>query len=292
MTIAEFIYTEILKPRPLRKLTNAILLRIIPEKIKIDPAILYLNPNDPVLSGALALRVYENSEIVFFKKYCQGEMTFIDIGGNVGLYSALALHTLNEKGKIITLEPHPESFALLQKNVIANQELRGIESTPKIELFQMAASSQSGTRTLALNPENKADNRLSEAPNNWESIPIDTKSMDALLIEKEIEEVNFVKMDVQGYEHRILSGFTDTLRRSTKTIIMTEFWPQGINSTGGEARGYLQDLHDLGFALYELHERPRGKLTPLEDWDTLIARLHGRKYTNLIAVKGYDLNQR
>ena len=67
MALAEFIYTEVLKPRPLRKLTNAILLKIIPEKVKVEPATLYLNPNDPVLSGALTLRVYEKSEIAFFK---------------------------------------------------------------------------------------------------------------------------------------------------------------------------------------------------------------------------------
>jgi hypothetical protein len=94
---------------------------------------------------------------------------------------------------------------------------------------------------------------------------------------------------LKGYEHRILSGFMDTLRRSKKTVIMTEFWPQGIDSTGGNARSYLQDLADLGFELYELKEKPLGHVEPLEDWDTLIARLHGRKYTNLIAVKGYDL---
>ncbi|MBT3336606.1 MAG: FkbM family methyltransferase [Anaerolineae bacterium] len=289
MALAEFVYTELLKPRPLRKLANAILLKIIPEKIKVDPATLYLNPNDPVLSGALTLRVYENSEIAFFKEHCLGDMVFVDIGGNVGLYSALAMHTLNNDGKIITLEPHPESFALLAKNVKVNQEARGIEDAPKIELFQMAASSQSGTRSLALNPENKADNRLSDAPDEWESIPIEAKSMDALLIEQGIKEVNFVKMDVQGYEHRIISGFMDTLRHSEKTIVMTEFWPQGIESTGGDARGYLQDLSDLGFTLYELKEKPLGHIEPLEDWDTLIARLHGRKYTNLIAVKGYEL---
>ncbi len=289
MSIAEFIYTEVLKPRPLRKLTNAILLRIIPEKINVAPAALYLNPNDPVLSGALTLGVYENSEIHFFKEYCRADMTFVDIGGNIGLYSALALHTLDQDGRIIALEPHPESFALLSKNIETNKKNRGIENAPKIDLYQMAASSKSGTRSLALNPENKADNRLSDAPEEWESIPIEAKSMDALLVEQEIEEVNFVKMDVQGYEHRILSGFMDTLRRSRKTIIMTEFWPQGIDSTGGNARGYLQDLADLGFELYELKEKPLGHVEPLEDWDTLIARLRGRKYTNLIAAKGYDL---
>ena len=289
MSLAEFIYTEVLKPRPLRKLTNAILLRIIPEKIKVDPAILYLNPNDPVLSGALTLRVYEKSEIYFFKKYCRGDMTFVDIGGNVGLYSALALHTLADTGRIVTLEPHPESFALLSKNIATNQLERGAANAPQIALFQMAASAESGTQQLALNPENKADNRLSEAPDEWESIPIQAKSMDELLPEQHITEVNFVKMDVQGYEHRILNGFMESLRRSEKAIIMTEFWPQGINSTGGNARGYLQDLSDLGFTLYELKEKPLGQIIPLENWDALIKRLHGRKYTNLIAVKGYEL---
>lgn len=289
MALSEFIYTEVLKPRPLRKLTNAILLAIIPEKIKVKPATLYLNPKDPVLSGALTLRVYENSEIAFFKKYCRDDMVFIDVGGNVGLYSALALHTLNSKGKIITLEPHPESFALLSKNVEVNQKTRGIEDAPQINLFKMAASSQSGSRTLALNPENKADNRVSDAPAEWESIPIEAKSMDDLLAEQGIEEVNFVKMDVQGYEHRIVSGFMETLRRSKKTIVLTEFWPQGMKVSGGDARTYLQVLSDLGFTLYELKERPLGHIEPLSNWDAIIKRLHGRKYTNLIAVKGYEI---
>ncbi len=289
MALAEFIYTEVLKPRPLRKLTNAILLRIIPKKVKVEPATLYLNPNDPVLSGALTLRVYEKSEIAFFKKYCREDMVFVDIGSNVGLYSALALHTLNSDGRIIALEPHPESFTLLSKNVEVNQKERGAADAPQIDIFQMAASSQSGSRTLALNPENKADNRVSDAPEEWESIPIEAKSMDNLLAEQEIEEVNFVKMDVQGYEHRIVAGFMETLRRSKRTIVLTEFWPQGMNASGGDAHTYLQDLSDLGFTLYELKERPLGHIEPLEDWDALIKRLHGRKYTNLIAVKGYKI---
>ncbi|OQY36538.1 MAG: hypothetical protein B6243_02910 [Anaerolineaceae bacterium 4572_5.2] len=248
-----------------------------------------MNPNDPVLSGALTLRVYEKSEIAFFKKYCREDMVFVDIGSNVGLYSALALHTLNSDGRIIALEPHPESFTLLSKNVEVNQKERGAADAPQIDIFQMAASSQSGSRTLALNPENKADNRVSDAPEEWESIPIEAKSMDNLLAEQEIEEVNFVKMDVQGYEHRIVAGFTETLRRSKRTIVLTEFWPQGMNASGGDAHTYLQDLSDLGFTLYELKERPLGHIEPLEDWDALIKRLHGRKYTNLIAVKGYKI---
>ncbi|NOY97805.1 MAG: FkbM family methyltransferase [Chloroflexi bacterium] len=289
MSFAEFVYTEVLKPRPLRALTNAVLLRIIPEKLSIGSATLYLNPNDPVLSGALTLRVYEHSELHFFQEYCRDDMVLVDVGANIGLYSSLAIHTLNSKGRIIALEPHPESHALLQKNVRTNIEQRGTDQAPRVDMFMLAASAENGTRHLSMNPDNKADNRLSDAPENWQSVSVEARSLDALLAEAGIEQVNFVKMDVQGYEQNVLAGFKETLRRSEQVILMTEFWPKGLHAAGGDARTYLQTLADLGFTLYELIEKPRGKIVPLEAWDSLITRLPGRKYTNLIAVKGYPL---
>ena len=71
MSISEFIYTVLLKPRFLKATTNWIIKRIIPEKIRIDGATIHLNPNDPVISGALSLKVYERDEIAFFRKYFQ-----------------------------------------------------------------------------------------------------------------------------------------------------------------------------------------------------------------------------
>ena len=43
MSLADFIYTEVLKPKPLKALANAILLRIIPETIQVGPATLHLD---------------------------------------------------------------------------------------------------------------------------------------------------------------------------------------------------------------------------------------------------------
>ena len=76
MSLAEFIYTKVLKPKPLKALTNAILLRIIPESVQVGSATLHLDLGDPVLSGALTLRVFELSELSFFQKYCRDDMTF------------------------------------------------------------------------------------------------------------------------------------------------------------------------------------------------------------------------
>jgi FkbM family methyltransferase len=290
MSLAEFIYTEVLKPKPLKALTNAILLRIIPERLQVGSATLHLDPGDPVLSGALTLRVFEPSELTFFRKYCRGDMTFVDIGANIGLYTALAMHQLDSTGRILTFEPHPQSYKFLEKNIAANQTAP--EACPRVDAFNLAAAPESGHQQLRLNPENHADNRLYQGTyqgkiENWDVLPVEGRPVDGMLAELEIEEVNFVKIDIQGYEQKAISGFQKTLARSKNVFLMSEFWPKGLKEAGGSGIEYLRMLSSLGFMLYELKERPRGAVVPLENWDRLIARLPERKYTNIIGAKGY-----
>jgi len=295
MSLAEFIYTEILKPKPLKALANAVLFRIIPESIKIGPATLHLDLSDPVVSGALTLRVlrvFEPSELAFFQKHCRGDMILVDIGANVGLYTALGMHQLDANGRIVALEPHPQTFTFLQKNVTANQTAPS--ACPQVDAFNLAAAPERGRHELRLNPENRGDNRLYQGTyqgklEEWETLPVEGRPVDDVLADLGVEQVNFVKIDIQGFEQKAISGFQNTLSRSQNVILMSEFWPKGLQEASGSAREYLQMLTDVGFKLFELREKPRGTIIPLENWDQLIARLPERKYTNIIGVKGYQL---
>ena len=294
MSFAQFIYTEVLKPKPLKALTNAILLRVIPEKIQIGPATMYLDPGDPVVSGALTLRVYELSEQAFFAKYLRGDMILVDIGANMGLYTVVSMHHLNADGRIVAFEPFPLTYEILQKNVAANQT--DGRACPRVDAFNVAATPESAKLDLRLNPENRADNRTYRGTyqgkvEDWDSLPVEGRPADEVLAELGIQEVNFVKIDIQGYEQNAISGFRKTLARSQNVILLSEFWPKGLQESGGSATEYLQMLADLGFRLYTLNEKPHGTVTPLEDWDALIMSLPGRKYTDIVGVKGYDLSQ-
>jgi len=91
VTLAEFVYTILLKPRLLHRAANAAIRASLPEHVRVGEAIVWLNPDDPVVSGALALGVYERGEIAFFRSRFGADMTFVDVGANVGLYSAVAL---------------------------------------------------------------------------------------------------------------------------------------------------------------------------------------------------------
>ena len=294
MSFAQFIYTEVLKPKPLKALTNAILLRIIPDKIQIGPATLYLDPCDPVVSGALTLRVYELSEQALFAKYLHGDMTLVDIGANMGLYTIVSMHHLDAGGRIVAFEPFPQTYEILQKNVATNQT--DGRACPRVDALNLAATSEPARMELHLNPENRADNRMYRGTyqgklEDWETVPVEGRPVDNVLAELGIQEVNFVKIDIQGYEQKAISGFQKTLARSQNVILLSEFWPKGLQEAGGSATEYLQMLTDLGFTLYTLNEKPRGTVTPLEDWQALIAHLPGRKYTDIVGVKGYDLSR-
>ena len=63
---AEFLYVSIFKNKRVKNLINSIIKLLLPKKIKINNATLFINPNDPVISGALTLGVYEINEINFF----------------------------------------------------------------------------------------------------------------------------------------------------------------------------------------------------------------------------------
>ena len=273
MTIAEFVYTVLLRPRPLRRAANATIRALLPESIRVGPATVWLNPDDPVISGALTLGVYERSEIAFFRSRFRADMTFIDVGANVGLYSALALATPGFRGRVLAIEPHGESRQYLQKTVEANGAA---------QICELAASDSPGTLTLYKNPENKGDNRLYPDPllRSEERIAADT--LDNICRRHGIGAAQFIKIDVQGAEAQVMRGAKELLAASADCVLMTEFWPYGLARCGADGLAYLQLLQDSGFRLYQLGRN----LAPVNDARALVERTQGRHYANLVGIKG------
>ena len=114
---AEFIYCYILRPWPLREITNWIIKKLLPKKVKVGESDLFLNPNDPVISGAIFFNVYEKSEIKFIKSICFKGMQVLDIGANIGYYTTFFSQAAENKGLVLAIEPDIESYKYLKKNI-------------------------------------------------------------------------------------------------------------------------------------------------------------------------------
>jgi FkbM family methyltransferase len=276
MSIPEFIYIVLLKPRPLRAVANAILRALCPARKRLGDAWWVPNPNDPVVSGAASLGLYEGPETAFFQSVCRPGMTFLDVGANTGYYSAWAIALMKGKGRIIAFEPDPECRSFLEKTRDAN-DCRFMDVMP------FAASDAEGEVKLFRNPDNRGDNRLYANDLCTEEIVIRSRPVDVVLSELGIETVDLIKIDVQGFEGHVLPGMKATLARSPRVVLLMEFWPWGLAKAGSDAMALVQLLEDLGFTLFELMKG--GLLQPLTDPAALIARLEGRIYTNLVGFR-------
>ncbi len=277
MNIAEFVYTILLRPKPLRALANAAIRRCIPARLERHGAVIVLNQKDPVVSGAITFGVYEKAETAFFCAACQPGMTFLDIGANLGYYTALASGRIGAQGKLIALEPDPENFRYLQQNAAANH-------APNAVCIQKAAAAESGTLRLHVNAENRGDNRLYANDLCDSSFEVEVATVDAMLEDCGVARVDLVKIDVQGFEGHVLRGMKETLRRSENLILLTEFWPFGLRSAGTNPEDLLLELEQSGLRLFELTEK--GRLVRLTDKKAFIERLPGRKYANIVAARG------
>ena len=280
MTLAEFVYTILLKPRLLRRAANAAIRAALPQRVRVGEAVVWLNPDDPVVSGALTFGVYERSEIAFFRSRFGADMTFVDVGANVGLYSAIALSTSGFRGRVLAIEPHRESRLYLHKTIQSNATPGGAAL-----ICELAASDHPGTLTLYKNPENKGDNRVYPDPllHGEETIGADT--LDNICRRHGISTAQFIKVDVQGAEAKVVRGASGLLAASVDCILMTEFWPYGLARCGGDGLEYLEMLRDLGFRLYEL-TGTSGVPAPVASPRALVERTQGRRYANLVGLKG------
>jgi len=276
MNLPEFVYTVVLKPKPLRAAANATLRAICPKRKRVGDVWWELNPNDPVVSGAATLGLYEAAETAFFKRVCKPGMTFLDIGANTGYYSALAMSLMKGQGRIVALEPDPEARKYLESTRDAN-------NCEFMSVVPVAASDRDGVAKLFTNKDNRGDNRLYENDLCSGVVEVECRQVDDVVQMLQVKSVDLIKIDVQGFEGHVLQGMLNTVRRSPNVTLLMEFWPWGLEKAGSDAKEILLTLENLGFSLFELMKG--GALQPVVDHQEFIGRLNGRVYSNIVGFR-------
>jgi FkbM family methyltransferase len=150
---------------------------------------------------------------------------FIDIGSNFGTYTILALKK-KKYNKVISFEPNKEVFLLLKKNVELNKleefttlENIGLGEKEKEVYFKCEKNHTGVSRIVKEKTE--------------ENIKIKIISLDIYLLKNNInsKDIDFIKIDVEGYEKNVLEGMKKTLNQLKKgTKIQIEIWRKHPNA--------------------------------------------------------------
>lgn len=204
-------------------------------------------------------RGFEPHEVGFVVSRLRPGMTFLDIGANVGCYTVAAAATVGPTGRVISIEPDDHNFALLNRAVTANR-------FKSVTLVNAAAGAEPGTARLYKSGHNLGDHRLyaDGQSDGRRAIDVPVVRLDDVFAERALAPPDVVKIDVQGFELAVMRGAARLFAGDRPMTVLTEFWPHGITSAGGDPAGYLGFFRDRGFTCR--HIAADGRLTPT-DWD-------------------------
>lgn len=148
--------------------------------------------------------------------------TVLDIGANTGQFAQM-IHELLPTAKIISFEPLKECFEELQKNmtnipssVAVNMALGDCESNTQINkcMFTPSSSLMDMTDTHKKAWPHTAEHQTEE---------IIIKRLDDITSEIPYDGPTLIKMDVQGFELKVIKGGLDTLSNVLLVAIETSF---------------------------------------------------------------------
>lgn len=160
----------------------------------------------------------------------------VDIGANIGAYSVYAV-SLNSEAKVYAVEPEPENLEQLAKTIQLNDLGKNIEIIPVAvgDADRNALISSSG-----------GDSKISQ-----EGSVIRMVTLEKLWKSLDLEYVDVLKIDVEGYERAIITAAPDELLILCRYIVI-EYDRNANDGDFAAIVGKLSHTHQLKIVGSEL----------------------------------------
>jgi FkbM family methyltransferase len=240
----------------------------IPPKVKMK---LYC---DSMLSHQIFFEEFEFDERDFMLRFLRPGDVYADIGANVGLFTLIAAKIVGPTGRVFAFEPVQKPHKRLVENIQLNK-------FKNVQNEQVAFSDSSGSFEMMV-AEDEMDGFNSFAPpymgEHYARETVTTNTWDAFAgLHKLAGLVTLMKIDVEGWELKVLSGGQNLLSREDAPVLQVEFTDGAAKAAGSSCQEIYRSLESLGYKIYR-HDRVTKTLNP----DPI--RLE-YPYLNLYAIK-------
>jgi FkbM family methyltransferase len=157
---------------------------------------------------ALIASIRHEEDLRRFFKLKNG--TFVDIGAHIGKYTIRVANQLKNDGKVIAIEPDPDTFKILKNNIERNKlknvialNLACWSKNKKIKLYSKKRRFDEHSVVRTISNDFK-----------W----VEGRKLDSILQELKIKKVDLVKLDVEGAEFEVLKGMKSTLKTKPRIV--------------------------------------------------------------------------
>lgn len=210
----------------------------------------------------------------------------LDIGANVGNYTKLLANNYAEGSRILSFEPHPKTFEILENN-LDDEGYRSIElynigfgsENKFIDIYDYKAKDGSSHASIYKNVISDIHKCKDVVKHK-----IEIKTLDSFCAEYDINQIDFLKIDTEGNEYEVLQGASELIQNRKIKIIHFEFNEMNVIS-----RYFFKDFFDY-LVDYDIYRLLQNGLIPIKNYSPLSCELFA--FQNIVAIKKNALNKK
>ncbi len=186
------------------------------------------HPSDWISRKLFLYGDFEATEVQFARAQACAGGVVLDVGANVGLYTAACARAVGANGRVIAVEPGPKTFAKLT----ATCAWLGLSNVAPVHA---AAGPTSGTACFVTKDTHDVHQHLADARTaaNDDTTEVQMVRLDDLCA-PDVDAVVLVKIDVEGHEVGALRGAGRILANRRARLIV-ECYPAGLTAAGASS---------------------------------------------------------
>ena len=172
----------------------------------------------------------------------EGDVVF-DVGAWIGYYVLLAA---KKAERVIAIEADDKNCQRIRRNLELNK-------FSNVIVMNVAAGDKSSYGVLLKGPGSSM-HKVHKVNRDGIGKAIKTESLDNIISNLEISEINLLIMDIEGYEYFALRGLQSSLRRHIIKSIICEIHPSILVEHGASKNDVLNLLYDYGYSVSDLEK--------------------------------------
>lgn len=180
---------------------------------------------------------YEPNLVRMLKSFLRPGMVFLDLGANIGYFSAIAAALVGVGGRVFAFEPSPNYFTPLRRN---------LSGFSQAVIQTCAASDRTGQSWFYLHSRENGWGSLFSDQDSRERIEVSTVRLDDWARDVVIERLDFLKIDIEGGEYNALLGAQELLKR-LRPLVIAELNSVCLSRNQRTADDVLHLLYEAGY---------------------------------------------
>lgn len=192
--------------------------------------------------------IFERDETKCLKSILREGGVVFDIGANIGYFTLLARSIVGASGEVHAFEPVPSNFYKLAKAIEANR-------LTNVFLNQMAVSHASGkTIIYTSGVPGECGWASMLQPSLGESFEAQMIGIDEYVATYKLDTIDFIKIDVEGAEMRVLKGMEKLLATNRVSTILIEINEKMLRTAGTYGEAIHLKLLSYGYKAFDVRD--------------------------------------